>query len=245
MESDERLERVKPKPSKAHRPCARRAVYFVGLAVLAIVVGFAGFDRWFYETVALRLNTPSPVDADFYHATHPIWDLVRLFPHVLGGSIAYVCVLTLRRHGWRRANLALLGVAVAAIVANVAQDGIGRLRPNQAESALAFTPLFAGFQQQTPVGFPSGEVATAVALAAALRREFRSAGSLFLAMAGLVIVARVLFGMHYFSDVVAGAVLGWWVEGFARRVLLSVWRRKGFIKRRASRRGTAAAQRDV
>lgn len=209
----------------APRRLRRRRAWIVCGALVVVIAGFAGLDRWFYESVARRLCTPSPVDADFYHVTKPFWNVVRLFPHVLGGSVAYLCVLALRRHGWRRANLAMLAVAIAAVGANLAQDAIGRLRPDQADSATAFAPLFAGLRQRTPVGFPSGEVATAFAMAGALRREFRKLGWMFYALAGLVVVTRVLFGMHYASDAAAGAVFGWWVEMRSHAALLLMLRR--------------------
>ena len=204
----------------------RRGVVAAAAAIVAVIVVLAlFFDRWFYESVALRLNTPSPADADFYHATLPVWDIIRYFPHLVGVAAAYGCILV-RRRRWRPANVALVSVLVAALVANAAQDVTGRLRPNHAESAWAFTAPLAGLHERVPVGFPSGEVATAFALAAALRRVFRKVGAAFYVVAVGVGVARALFGMHYLSDVFAGAVVGLYVEAHARSMALRLLHRR-------------------
>ena len=65
------------------------------------------------------------------------------------------------------------------------------------------------YRRTDPHSFPSGHAARA-ALLAVLAIGLGPAwfGILFLIWAPLVILARVAMGVHYFSDVVAGAVLG-------------------------------------
>lgn len=185
-------------------------------AGMVTVLGFAGADRWFYEVVAQRLHTASETDLDFYSVTNPFWHFVRFFPHLIGGLLAYFAVLAFHRMGLTYANAALLTVLPAAFAANLAQDTLGRYRPNQAESHLAFAPPFAGLQAlasggSEPVGFPSGEAATSLALALVLSRCFPRGRVVFYTVAGLVCLERCLHGKHYLSDVAVGAALGYYL----------------------------------
>jgi undecaprenyl-diphosphatase len=56
--------------------------------------------------------------------------------------------------------------------------------------------------------FPSGHAATSFAIATVLALAFPPLVPLFLAMATAIAVSRVALGLHYVSDVVAGAALG-------------------------------------
>jgi membrane-associated phospholipid phosphatase len=56
--------------------------------------------------------------------------------------------------------------------------------------------------------FPSDHAAAAFGIAVGVLLVHRSAGRILLAWAALIAVSRVLTGMHYPSDVVAGAVIG-------------------------------------
>jgi len=108
---------------------------------------------------------------------------------------------------------------VAALLANVAQGAIGRLRPNQAASALTFAPPFSELLTKERVCFPSGEAATAFALACVAARFLPRWRAAFYAIAGLTAAARLVNGAHYVSDVVAGAVFGVVVAGLLFRWL--------------------------
>jgi undecaprenyl-diphosphatase len=56
--------------------------------------------------------------------------------------------------------------------------------------------------------FPSMHAALAFAAATSIVLHRRSLGWLALAIAALVAIARVYLGVHYWSDVIAGAILG-------------------------------------
>lgn len=65
------------------------------------------------------------------------------------------------------------------------------------------------YRRTDPHSFPSGHAARAALLAVlAVSLGPTWFGILFLIWAPLVILARVAMGVHYFSDVVAGALLG-------------------------------------
>jgi membrane-associated phospholipid phosphatase len=184
---------------------------FVLLAGLLILVGFLGLDRVFYEQVSLRLNTEYPLDRDFYAVTRPFWLVVRVaFAYGVGGAGAYALIFVLHRERWRAANRMLIAVLVPVVLAFVLEGIIGRLRPNQADSHLAFAPPFSALFQthQRKVCFPSGEATMAFALAGVLARLFPRSTVAFYVLGGLASVSRLINGAHYLSDVAAGALLG-------------------------------------
>jgi membrane-associated phospholipid phosphatase len=95
---------------------------------------------------------------------------------------------------------------------------LGRARPNLSGYAFDFSPGFTGLilrDARGGFGFPSGEAATAGALAASLSRFFPRVAPAFWTLAILAAGARWIPGMHYFSDVVAGVMLGGFIGGRA------------------------------
>ena len=84
------------------------------------------------------------------------------------------------------------------------------------ELVISIEPLIA-----TPSlsSFPSGHAAVFFALAMAVFFVNRKNGWWFIVLAALVALARVFAGVHWFSDVVAGALLGIISAFFAKRFL--------------------------
>jgi membrane-associated phospholipid phosphatase len=182
------------------------------IAVLAVIVaGFLGLDRWFYEQVSLKLERPDRVgNRDFYTATKPFWLVCR---YAFGYGVVPLAILVgfaiVKPESWRQAVVGALAIVAAALVANGAQAGIGRLRPNQATTHLAFTQPFAELLTKQKVSFPSGEAATALAAGYVLACLLPRWKALFWTAAALSAAARLVNGAHYLSDVVAGALLGY------------------------------------
>ena len=74
--------------------------------------------------------------------------------------------------------------------------------------------------------FPSGHATTAFAMAAALSRAAPGRRRVWLAVAAGIGASRVLLNAHFLSDVIGGAVIGWWGGGLGQRVaerLLPHW----------------------
>lgn len=81
----------------------------------------------------------------------------------------------------------------------------------------------------TEKSFPSGHATFAFALAAAVALHDRTWGNVLLGLAALVAFGRVAAGVHYPSDVVAGAVVGLLAARIALPVKQAVLPYLGFL----------------
>jgi undecaprenyl-diphosphatase len=124
--------------------------------------------------------------------------------------VALLAALFLARGKWRSRNArhgvvaAGLSAGLALVLAKVLSDAIARQRPfvDHPHAAHLFIKHAADY------GFPSDHASGAFAIAVALLLRHRLAGLLALAMAVAISVGRVMIGVHYPSDVAAGALLG-------------------------------------
>jgi undecaprenyl-diphosphatase len=128
-------------------------------------------------------------------------------------GVEVLLMLALAVAGRRRLAARMLA-AVSLIY--VASEGLGAIWPRErpfAERAKveALAPHARGRS------FPSRHVASGLAMAAIARRGHPLLGSGMAAVAGLLGASRVAAGLHYPSDVVAGALLG-----IATHMLLNV-----------------------
>ncbi len=123
---------------------------------------------------------------------------------------------------WRR-PYALAYVLVAVLTADLVALGLKQLtaRPRPSVTydepeALVRTPL--------DLSFPSGHAATSFAAAAVLSRYERTAAVPLFVLAIAIAWSRVYVGVHYPSDVLAGAVLGVLVATALRRLAAALQR---------------------
>lgn len=123
-----------------------------------------------------------------------------------------------RRPGvWRHASAAGLAAAALGLGANqVIAQLWHRPRPYQ-DHPLGIVPLLSHTHDAS---FPSDHATAAFAIAFGVLFVARRAGWLFLAWAALIAVSRVLAGMHYPTDVLAGALIGLGSGFFAARLAL-------------------------
>ncbi len=93
---------------------------------------------------------------------------------------------------------------LALFAANILGQLVGRLRPYEvSDEILRLIP-----PPLTAHAFPSGHTAVAFAFAAALTLGSPAWGMAALVLAAGVGIGRVFAGVHYPSDIIAGAVLG-------------------------------------
>lgn len=106
---------------------------------------------------------------------------------------------------WRRATAAGLSAAAVGLLANQAIAQLWhRPRPYQ-DHPLGVLPLLSPSHDAS---FPSDHATAAFAIAFGVLFVVRRPGWLFLAWAALIAASRVLAGMHYPTDIFAGAVVG-------------------------------------
>jgi undecaprenyl-diphosphatase len=118
--------------------------------------------------------------------------------------VAFVVVAGHRRREAQRAVVAAglsagLALAIAAVMARV----VDRPRPFVSHHGVH---LFVAHAADP--GFPSDHATAAFAIAVALLLRFRAWGIVTLVAATVLAVGRVALGIHYPTDVLAGAVLG-------------------------------------
>jgi undecaprenyl-diphosphatase len=106
------------------------------------------------------------------------------------------------------ARHAALGAAALAVVAGICsfkvlKRTVGRRRPCATEPHCWATVL-----PPDQFSFPSGHSITAFAVAISLGTSYPAALPVLLFCAASVAASRVVLGMHYLSDVVAGSALG-------------------------------------
>ncbi|MEA2466020.1 MAG: hypothetical protein QOJ57_146, partial [Thermoleophilaceae bacterium] len=107
-----------------------------------------------------------------------------------------------RRRGAAVAAGASAGLAL--LIAHFVSAAVDRPRPFVEHAATIH--LFVAHAPDP--SFPSDHATAAFAIAVAVALRWRPAGWALLAMAAVVAVGRVFLGLHYPSDVLAGALLG-------------------------------------
>jgi undecaprenyl-diphosphatase len=148
---------------------------------------------------------------------------------------------------WRRAAVAAgLSAGVALAIGSLISGLVDRARPFVADPGQVHLFVSHG----SDPSFPSDHATAAFAIAVAILLRSRSWGLLALVAATVLSVGRVAVGVHYPSDVLAGAILGsaiglmlWW-KPLRRRVdaLADV---AGGLWDRVSSRGAGALSRAV
>lgn len=175
----------------------------VGGVVLAMVRSNTGLERWDMRLARWGAANASPAATDVLRAVTQLGGAPVVF--AVGLAVAAVEL----RRGRRRAVVGFLLVALIGekIVVNLIKWGVDRARPDVGR--------LAGFSGPS---FPSGHAAAAattyaaVALLLGWHRSFRVRAllsGLAAALTAAVATTRVLLGVHWFTDVVAGVAIGW------------------------------------
>jgi membrane-associated phospholipid phosphatase len=154
----------------------------------------AGLDLRLLRLLRTRGHTPA-VEAAFINLARSgenglLWYVIALGGAALGGA---------RR---RDAYLLATKIVLATLVANtVVKQTVRRARPVLEEELPALTPVLSGRS------YPSAHSSTSFAGARALSAAGLPAPPLY-ALAVAMALSRPYLGVHYPSDIVAGAVLG-------------------------------------
>lgn len=145
----------------------------------------------------------------FHHDTieDPLLAFIEASEALFAGTLAVVFIAA---HGaryatWRRASAAaVLSAGLALTIGKAISEVVDRARPFVADPGAVH--LFS--HHAADPGFPSDHATAAFAIAAALVLRKRTWGIFALIAAAVLSVGRVAIGVHYPSDVFAGACLG-------------------------------------
>lgn len=134
------------------------------------------------------------------------------------GALAAVALVLRKRHASFRNSAAyglmastigfvFVSIAGAGLIANVGKNIIGRARPKLFETLGAFDFKLFAFSPDY-ASFPSGHAANIFAFATVISMLWPKGKVPLYALAFWIAASRVFIGQHYFTDVVAGAILG-------------------------------------
>lgn len=146
-------------------------------------------------------------------------DVCETFGNGWGAAVLLTAVYALeRRRRWIMPRL-IAATLAAGMAANVLKMMISRTRPNVYMQGESWSPdVWATFGDWFPLinhrtaayqSFPSGHTAVAVGLALGLSWAYPQGRRLFAVLAVMVGVQRMYATMHFPSDVLFGAAVGW------------------------------------
>lgn len=200
------------------------------LALAGLILALAGL-AWFDGTLSRgATGWPEGVRGFFGRVTDYGLSGWILIPSLLAMLLSFLWWTIERRRLWRLAvwqvfglaSFVFVGVGLPGLVANLVKRVIGRARPELIDQAgpLGFRHFANSWVYES---FPSGHSTTAIGIAFVIGflvpRLFPPA----LAVGLLVGLSRIAIGMHYPSDVLAGAVLGM-LGAYAVRNRFAAWR---------------------
>lgn len=155
--------------------------------VVHLVNGFLVGRDWLEDPITIGSEAAVPV---FVAATVGLWLLARPYGRPL----------------WKRATVGALLSATVALAADQLVAHLIWARPRPFTEHPGALHLFAG--GSVDPSFPSDHAAAAFAVAVAVLFYSRRVGLAFLGLAALIAGSRVVEGVHYPTDVLAGAALG-------------------------------------
>ena len=210
--------------ASAERDSSRRIFWWITLLwIFAVGVAF-----FLDKSIASRVYS-SGLHLVLY--VSPIAHLIKFAgTYYLTLAIAAILLVLHRRHA-RAALLLCLSGIIAGFFYQVGKWILGRQRPIFDHRVFNTTPFhFEYFRgglhglvtSQQDLSFPSGHACIAFATAAALTICLPRWAPLFFLVAIVVAAERVLEGVHYLSDVTAGAGLGVLAALLSARVLQSL-----------------------
>ena len=191
------------------RDCAWSAPRWAASGAAFVILLVTGAFAWHGHVAAVdRSLTSAVVQSPGSSGA----DAGRLLSFIGAGGVVALVALVVAFVVWRRSrDLVLAAVvplagAIAGVAELIGKHVVGRLRP---VTAAASGELGYGFPSGHTTGFTAMAVAVSAVAAFGVARPRRRALDVVLASLALVVgTARVLVGVHYVSDIVAGLALG-------------------------------------
>lgn len=189
-------------PGAAFQPFlafGRKYWLMIGLWVLAMVPSLIWFDQLCQQRVRLW---------SFRGDVSAILEFVGLMGHGITSVLVALLIWNLDRPRQRLAFLVLLVVVLCGTTVTLIKVSLQRPRPYIAAGVPSETPDESKMTNSDFHSFPSGHTAVAFGLATSLSLLYPQAKVLFLGLASLVGIQRVITQAHYPSDVLAGLLIG-------------------------------------
>jgi membrane-associated phospholipid phosphatase len=155
-----------------------------------------------------RVGDGGILQGRIYKRTEIFWRVMRDLgePVMTGLVILIVWVYDRRRE--KAALMVLAATVLTGIAGWLIRALAGRWRPINIEGANMWH-LFRGFSETRDLSWPSGHATLAFATAAALSYLSPRGRNLFIGIACLCAITRVVMMAHFYSDVILGSAIGW------------------------------------
>ena len=202
-----------PDPGAVRQRYVLCAIVCAALAALALLID-----------VPVRDSVAGAKALDIPGDLRRILALSEVFAHGFGVLACIAVAIALDRRGWRIAPRLFAGAFGAGLLADLCKLQVARVRPKFAggdltsvgQTFLAVFPWRSPDDLGMPLtnavrSFPSGHTATAVGLAIVLTSLYPRGRWLFALFAMLAGMQRIESGMHYLSDTLAAAAIGFLV----------------------------------
>jgi membrane-associated phospholipid phosphatase len=180
---------------------SRQATYLVALAIVAIVLAHV-LDGPVFRAIRIERIHDQDLGRMFrVMGFLPLW--------LFAGAALLLHERPRLKRAWRsRGGLLIAGATLGGIAAELLKLVVRRLRPGEL-GEYVFRPYTERPFSTGGLGLPSSHALVAFGAAAILSRMFPRAWVVWWLLAWGCAFTRVAAGAHFFSDVVAAAIVGW------------------------------------
>lgn len=174
----------------------------------------------------------------FYNLSHQsyVFDRVAIFIAdsldvlVIGAALVYLFYFFAAHPRWKEKSLrAWIWECFTITVSVLVADGVTAVLKiifNTARPFVAHLDVNPLVSESMYTSFPSGHATVFFALATALYLYNRKVGSVFFLFAVIIALSRMVVGVHYPIDILAGALIGVVVSYLFHRIVNSIFSRK-------------------
>lgn len=184
----------------------------------------------FYENPATHPDAPwyrtwrAPLHGKIYKLTENYWRILRDGGEVQTTILLFFVVWVYTPGEWKSSILLAAATAAAGLTGELIRCVLGRLRPDgtligphhtvlwhHRNNGANYWYLMRGFWDHHDLSFPSGHATLVFSTAAVLYFLSPRGKWLFILVALGTCVSRVVMQAHFYGDVLAGGVLGWYM----------------------------------